>query len=104
MPKLVRQLLDRAGTRQFLDALTHSGPSYNPPPLPRRGDPVEAWLKAQRDEYRQYCDAWTVLDTLLDEYRLHADTGTPLQEHCCEGGNVDDCAGCHDAKAAAGEG
>jgi hypothetical protein len=90
MPKLIRQ---------FLDAVTHSGPSYNAPVLPRRGDAVEAWLKAQRDEYYpDHGEQWSAIDDLLDEYRLHADTGTPLHEHVCEGGNVDDCAGCYDAK------
>lgn len=65
-------------------------------PLPRRGDQFEQWLKAQRDEFERGDSVWPVLDYLLDEYRLHADTGTPLDQHACEGGNVDDCAGCHD--------
>jgi hypothetical protein len=63
---------------------------------PRRGDAVEAWLKAQRDEYsRDHDTQWDVIDGLLDEYRLHADTGTPLDQHACEAGNGDDCHGCH---------
>lgn len=76
------------------------------PELPRRGDAVEAWLKRQRDSIRvqdAYDARWVaLLDELLDAYRLHADTGTPLHEHCCEGGNVDDCAGCYDAKVGEG--
>lgn len=101
MPGLVRRILDRAAAREFLTAVTHSGPSYNPTPLPRRGDHVEAWLKQQRDEHRDTGrGVWSTLDQLLDTYRLHADTRTPLDQHCCEGGNVDDCAGCHDAKNA----
>jgi hypothetical protein len=89
MPKLIRQLLD---------GVTHSGPSYNPPVLPRRGDAVEAWLKQQRDGAADYPEAYQATDGLLDLYRLHADTGTPLHEHVCEGGNRDDCAGCYDAQ------
>lgn len=61
---------------------------------PQRGDAVEAWLKARRDEHRdQYgaTPAWFLLDDLLDLYRLHADTGTPLGEHLCEGRVVGDC-------------
>jgi hypothetical protein len=101
MPKLIRRLLDRPITSQFLDALTHSGPSYNPPPLPRRGDAVEAWLKAQRDEFSEQHDTqWDVIDHLLGTYRLHADTRTPLHEHVCPPGPDDDCAGCYDAREA----
>jgi hypothetical protein len=58
----------------------------------RRGDAVEAWLKAQRDEYHQTTGPqWVALDEVLDTYRLHADTGTPLGEHVCEGQAVGDC-------------
>lgn len=67
-------------------------------PIPRRGDQFEQWLKAQRDEYEQTTSAqWRALDEVLDTYRLHADTGTPLDQHVCEGGTVDDCAGCYEA-------
>lgn len=66
---------------------------------PARGDAVEAWLRAHRDSYdRDHDRQWPAIDEMLDDYRLHADTGTPLDQHCCEGGNVDDCAGCHDTK------
>lgn len=59
---------------------------------PRRGDPFEAWLKEQRDDHRDADRGqWTVLDNLLDRYRLHADTGTPLGEHVCETRVVGDC-------------
>lgn len=81
MANLVRRALDRA-------------------PLPRRGDHVEAWLKQQRDQFFRDSVVWVAFDQQLDDYRLHADTGTPLHEHCCEAGNVDDCAGCYDAKEA----
>lgn len=89
MPNLVRRLLDRAATS--------GAPTV--PPLPRRGDHVEAWLKQQRDQFNAGSPVWIAFDQQLDTYRLHADTGTPLHEHCCEGGNVDDCAGCYDAAA-----
>jgi hypothetical protein len=47
----------------------------------RRGDPVAEWIKRFRDQYRYPSDPrWDVLDTLLDDYRAHADTGTPLSE------------------------
>ncbi|MGW5173185.1 hypothetical protein ACWERY_02305 [Streptomyces sp. NPDC004082] len=62
---------------------------------PARGDAVEAWLKAQRDQFgwrgandRLLYDA---LDGVLDRYRLHADSGTPLGKHVCEGQAVGDC-------------
>lgn len=67
-----------------------------PDPLPRRGDHVEQWLKAQRDAASDYPTQWEAADGLLDLYRLHADAGTPLDQHVCEGGNADDCAGCYD--------
>ncbi|MGW2048628.1 hypothetical protein ACWCPF_26105 [Streptomyces sp. NPDC001858] len=55
---------------------------------PRRGDPVEAWLKARR-KYTTTWHDWHTLDDLLDAYRLHADTGTPLGKHVCEGDGCD---------------
>jgi len=59
---------------------------------PRRGDEFEAWLKQQRDDHRDSGRGqWSVLDNLLDRYRLHADTGTPLGQHVCEGQVVGDC-------------
>lgn len=76
--------------RRLLAAVAHSGPGYQPTPLPARGDAVEAWLKAQRGATTSW-DDWHVLDNLLDRYRLHADTGTPLGEHICEGRVAGDC-------------
>ena len=82
--------------RQSIDALAHSGPSYQPAARPRRGDQFEQWLKAQRDEYEsEGSEQWKALNEALDTYRLHADTGTPLDQHCCENGTVDDCYGCY---------
>lgn len=47
---------------------------------PRRGDAVEAWLKGQRDDRPADSTAWHALDIALDDYRLHADTGTSLDQ------------------------
>ena len=51
----------------------------------RRGDEVEAWIKRCRDEYENDTSSdvynpYEVIDWMLDDYRLHADTGTPLNE------------------------
>jgi hypothetical protein len=45
---------------------------------PERGDAVERWLKTFRDQQSPVSDEWHTADWLLDDYRLHADTGTPL--------------------------
>ncbi|MEE2040117.1 hypothetical protein Q8791_23140 [Nocardiopsis sp. CT-R113] len=60
--------------------------------LPDRGDKIAAWLKAERDEHPKSTVHWTALDELLDLYRLHADTGTRLDQHACEGRCCADCA------------
>jgi hypothetical protein len=46
----------------------------------RRGDPVDAWIKRHRDAFPAGTDGWHDMDALLDDYREHADTGTPLTE------------------------
>ncbi|MGX9921765.1 hypothetical protein ACWIG4_18145 [Streptomyces sp. NPDC002248] len=55
---------------------------------PQRGDAVADWLRTWRNaavtERRDH-GAYNTADELLDLYRLHADTGTPLHEHACEG-------------------
>jgi DNA polymerase-3 subunit epsilon len=64
------------------------------PHLPHRGDAVEAWLKSHRDQQHDQYGAtpiWWALDNLLDRYRLHADTGTPLGEHTCTAIAVGGC-------------
>lgn len=55
-----------------------------PPHQAQRGDEVAAWLKKHRDGYSKPQVGWFVLDELLEDYRLHADTGTPLGEHACD--------------------
>lgn len=78
--------------RDIRAAVAHSDPGYNPDPLPHRGDHFEQWLKAKRDELPNYDKAWDTLDNLLDDYRLHADTRTPLDEHVCGFGSHElDC-------------
>ena len=47
----------------------------------RRGSAVEEWITKARDQYvdgTERTGAWWVLDGLLDSYREHADTDTPL--------------------------
>lgn len=73
--------------RRFLAAVTHSSPGYDTTP-PQRGDAVEQWLRARRDtlvDQHGKPPAWYALDHLLDDYLLHADTGTPLSQHACHG-------------------
>ena len=80
--------------RRLLAALTHSGPGYDTAPLPARGDAVDTWLRAQRDAHTDGYTRdpeWEAIDAVLDAYRLHADTGTPLDQHVCEGRVVGDC-------------
>jgi hypothetical protein len=78
--------------RRLRAAVTHTGPGYDLPPIPARGDDFEAWLRAQRDEHRDDDHGrWSAYDDLLDRYRLHADTHTPLGEHVCEGRVAGDC-------------
>jgi predicted TIM-barrel fold metal-dependent hydrolase len=48
-----------------------------------RADDVAAWIKEHRDRYLNGAErtgAWYAIDDLLDDYREHADTGTPLNE------------------------
>ena len=43
-----------------------------------RDDAVAQWLKRRRDEIDPQSCSWWDIDFMLDDYRLHADTGTPL--------------------------
>jgi hypothetical protein len=48
---------------------------------PHRGNQVEAWIKDRRDALgSSSAEPWQILDDLLDEYRLAADTGMSLEE------------------------
>ncbi len=68
-------------------AIRWAGEHFTGVHVPRRDDAVAAWLKAHRDEGdpgsgdEGEMRAYEVTDDLLDDYRLHADTGTPLHQH-----------------------
>lgn len=51
---------------------------------PRRDSDVAAWLRAHRERHDYSAgngfNAWSAIDEVLDDYRLHSDTGTPLTE------------------------
>jgi tetraacyldisaccharide-1-P 4'-kinase len=97
---LARTQRHRDGTVQMV--LWHHAPQGpkredraggEPGHVARRGTDVEAWIKRHRDNCH-IADGrghdWAVLDDLLDDYRLHADTGVPLG---------DDVAGPHEEEA-----
>jgi hypothetical protein len=70
---------DDSGIREGLTAVL----AMPHPHTPCRGSDVEAWLKRKRDGWPQgggdYGNGgWAAVDMLLDDYRLHADTGVPL--------------------------
>lgn len=54
--------------------------------VPQRGSDVEEYIKTKRDEYDRVNgdsyehNTWCAFDSLLDDYREHADTGTPLDQ------------------------
>ena len=58
-----------------------------PASMPDRDDEVAAWIKRHRDETGggPGIGEWESLNSLLDDYRLHADTGTPLSEVAHDG-------------------
>jgi hypothetical protein len=57
---------------------------------PERGSDVEEWIKKARDlrehpgQSQIEWHVWHALNDLLDDYRLHADTGTPLGQEVSE--------------------
>lgn len=79
------------GQRRRL-AFAGIGASQPEPPArheARRGDAVEAWLRRDRDALLADSADWAqqaaaVVDDLLEDYRLHADTGTPLDAEVSE--------------------
>lgn len=66
------------------EQLTAPTPILTAPHVARRGSDVEAWIKRERDRFggpgahQRDASSWYVLDALLNEYRDHADTSTPL--------------------------
>lgn len=74
---------------RILNAILHRGPGYDTTPLPHRGDAFDHWLRDQREQADPI--SWVTIAELLDRYRLHADTRTPLGEHVCEGRVAGDC-------------
>jgi histidine triad (HIT) family protein len=58
----------------------------------QHGDQFEQWIRRQRDLHRDDDHGqWSTLDDLLDTYRLHLTTRTPLDRHVCEGQVSGDC-------------
>jgi hypothetical protein len=86
-------LVQGAAVRDTAGHLRRVADEARPETQARRGDAFEAWLKAQRDQFGHKGPTWVELDNVVDRYRLHADTGTPLSEHVCEGKVAGDC-GC----------
>lgn len=54
--------------------------------IPRRDDEVARWLKAKRNQFPKYSMQWYAVDIVLDEWRLRADVGAPLDtiERCAD--------------------
>lgn len=69
---------------KFKQALFDRGPDTGPLASPRRDDDVARWLRWQRDSIGDDGPGWRAIDGLLATYELHADTGTPLNEHACD--------------------
>ena len=67
--------LYRADARELVDELERLRSGAH---RPDRASDVAAWLKRRRDTFDRGTNGWYALDDLLDAYRLHADTGTPL--------------------------
>ena len=78
----MNQLVNCGAPEDAADNIEPAPPEHTP----RRGDDVEHWIKRYRDAYGQIgaSDVWVVIDDLLDEYRLHCDTGTPLHQEVSE--------------------
>lgn len=71
--------------RQLRDMINGRGQTATGDLLPCRGDAVATWLKRRRDELDGQAGGdltamWMALDSVLGDYRNHADTGTPLTE------------------------
>ena len=70
-----KRLISGVGIERVVCPDEESIPEYNGP---RRDDQVATWLKRWRDIFPATDSRWYTLDALLDNYRLHADTGTQL--------------------------
>ncbi len=71
------------GIRVHGPGCPHDYPGTAPPVvrhLARRGDDVEAWLKGWLTRMRSWERAHpeTLIGDMLEDYRQHADAGTPL--------------------------
>lgn len=71
------RLINGAGISRVVTPVEETLPEYDGP---RRGDPVAEWIKKMRDGYTPYTFSWYAVDDMLDNYRLHADLGTSLDE------------------------
>jgi hypothetical protein len=69
--------------------LLHRNSEYGAAPMPRRSDAIDHWLRDQREQADP--STWHTINNLLDRYRLHADTKTPLDMHVCRGLLIGDC-------------
>jgi len=87
--RAIRPGLDDSQALAAIRALLTMG--WRPPALPQplvephrpmRGSDIDVWIKRWRDSFRESdgsrTGVWYALDDLLDNYREHADTGTPL--------------------------
>lgn len=71
--------LERSTLEKVASLVEHLG-GDTPQHFPVRGDAVEAWIKARRDQHISHSQGWLLLDEMLDEYRLKADLGGSLGE------------------------
>lgn len=65
--------------------------SYEQPHICRRDDDVAAWIRRRRDAHPENGSLGATIISRVRraamDYRLHADTGTPLTEDAVDGGD-----------------